>query len=373
MRLQPWIASILVGLGVASCGENAPPANQSRADLSQAKDAGQPVAGGNRTARSAALRNDGPVPPIDAQWTILCDSVDGPAHVQDATILKSRLIQASGMPDWYIIHGEKDSTIYYGYYRSLDSAAEKLRAERDRAKISVLVDRLGNRLLRGGVLVSVAAPDPTTHPEWNLLNTPKSAYWTIEVATFSGDLKRKEAAVQAVRELRERGEPAYYYHGPSASSVCIGAWPRDAVLEQDNGTDKKGLGRDDAHTPNADQPLLVFTGKPPENLAPRVLEPGTNKPMAVMGMKLEIKNPDMLQKTVEFPDHFVNYELHAAQSKGQSFNDPSVLVVIPREATVTGSGDDWMLNVGAQPGEQPAVRPTPSAAGDNVLRSIGDK
>jgi hypothetical protein len=81
----------------------------------------------------------------------------------------------------------------------------------------------------------------------------------------------------------------------------------------------------------------------------------------------------MKKKIAEFPNHFVNYELHAAQSGNQAFPDPSVLVVIPRETTVTGNGDDWLLSAGSQPGEQPPVRVTPSAAGDNVLRSIGDK
>lgn len=373
MKLQPWILSVFMALSVASCGENAPPPNQSPTDLSSAGNARQAVAAGRHQAQHSAITNDGPVPPVDAEWTILCDSVEGPAHVQDATILKARLIQASGMADWYIIHGEQDSKIYYGYYRAFDNHAEKLRAEQDRARISVLTDRLGNRLLRGGVLVSVAAPDPVSPPEWNILNSPKNAYWTLEVATFSGNLQRKEAAVQAVRELRERGQPGYYYHGPTASSVLVGAWPREAVLEQNNGLDKKGQGRDDAHTPNADTSLLVFAGKPPENLSRTVLDPATGKPMAVMGAKLVIQSPDMKQKIADFPDHFVNYERHAAQNGNQLFPDPSVLVVIPREQAATTDGDNWLLNAGGQPADQAPVHSAPSSAGDNVLRSIGDK
>jgi len=383
MKCQPWIAAVLVGLGVASCGENAPPSTQSRVGLNspdnvaratppaqpQPKQDSAPV---QTTAARKVVRNDAPIPPKDAMWTILCDSVAGPGHVENAGILKSRLVQFSGMSDWYVIHSDNESTIYYGYYRSLDIPAEKTRAERDRAKIATLTDRVGNRLVRGGVLVPANAPDPAAPPEWSLLNTPKNAYWTMEIATFANNERRKDAAVQMVRELREKDEPAYYYHGPSSSSVCIGAWPRDAIKEQGTGIDAKGNTRDDAHTPNADQSLFVFGGdKLPANISNNVRDPATGKQMAVEGMKLEIQSPDMKAEISKFPYHYVNYELHASESKGQTFPDPSVLVIIPREQAAGGE-EDWRLSGGASPAgvQQPRA---PSAAGDNVLRSIGDR
>jgi len=375
MKLQPWIAAVVVTMGVASCAPDAPPATQTRSGLSSTGANGQTASSG-QSGKNKVAREDVPVPPVDAQWTILCESVDGPAHVQDAAPLKSRLMQASGMPDWYIIHGDKESTLYYGYYRSFDNATEKTRAEQDRQAVATLTDRLGNRLLRGGVFVAVNAPDPVSPPEWNLLNTPKNAYWTMEIATFSGNPKRKEAAVQAVRELREKGEPAYYYHGPSSSSVCIGAWPRDAVAEQGTGvTSKTGNTRDDAHTVDPTQSLLVFGGidPAPPNVAGRVLEPDTGKPLTVEGMKLEIQSPDMKKWIAIHPDHYVNYELHGSQNGNQSFADPSVLVIIPRDEPA--GGDDYLLN-GGTPRDMvttPARPHAPTAAGDNVLRSIGDK
>jgi len=374
MKLQPWIAAVLVGMGVASCTTEAPPVTQARASLSGA---GRPTRSGQSDSNKTVVRNDVPVPPVDAQWTILCESVDGPAHVQDAAILKTRLIQASGMPDWYVIHSDKDSTIYYGYYRTFDNPAEKKRAEQDRDAVATLTDRLGNRLIRGGVFVAVNAPDPVSPPDWNLLNAPKNAYWSMEIATFSGNPKRKEAAVQMVREMRERGEPAYYYHGPSSSSVCVGAWPRDAVAEQGTGiTPKTGNTRDDAHNVDPNQPLLVFGGidAAPPNVAGRVLEPGTGKAMTVEGKKLDIQSQDMKKWIAIYPSHFVNYELHGSQNGNQTFADPSVLIIIPREQDA-GGGDDYLLNGGtprdviSAPGRSRA----PSAAGDSVLRSIGDK
>jgi len=377
MRFGQWIGVTLMALGLASCGENAPPQTQAQPQaLSQA-----PSSSANGPARQAparAVQNAIPVPPPDAQWTILCDSVEGPGHVEEAGMLKSRLVQLSGMSDWYIIHREKESTIYYGYYRSLDNRGEKQRAETDRTRITALTDRLGNRLLRGGILVPVTMPDPEAPPDWNLLNTSKDAYWTIEVATFSGDPRRKEAAVQAVRELREKGETqAFYYHGPTVSSVCIGAWPREAVAAQGTGIDKHGNDRDDAHTANPDQPLLVFSDVAPPNLASRVLEPGTGKPMTVEAPKLDIRNAEMKAKVAQYPHHYANYKLFGAEHDGKVYPDSSVLVAIPHDQAMAPAPgpDDYQLTGGLGTGSAPAPiqRPTPSSPGDSVLKSIGDR
>ncbi|HXE55981.1 MAG TPA: hypothetical protein VN541_23345 [Tepidisphaeraceae bacterium] len=370
MRWTTWLVSAAVAFGAASCGENTPPQGQSQTHLSSTANHSSPSQG-SQTARA---KDATPTPPANAMWTIFCDSVDGPAHVADASLLKSRLLQISGLKSWYVIHGEKESSIYYGYYGSLNDPKEKARAEQDRAKIASLNDNLGNRLVRGDLLVAINPPDPQAPADWNLLNTPKDRYWTIEIATFVGNPKRKEAAVDMVRDLRSRGETeAYFYQGPTASSVCIGAWPRDAVAEQGTGLNRHGEMRDDAHTQSPDQPLLVFVGDAaPANIPGRVFEPGTGKAMAVEGMKLQVLDADMKAKMTkeEYKYHSINYELHAKQANGQMFYDPAVLTIIPHDAAVTAVSDnDWQLTGGnAAPKPQP-----PSTPGDNVLRSIGDK
>lgn len=385
MKLHHWIGSILIALAAASCTENnPPPTTQSQSSLSAAKatenrpaqpqaNAAQPP---SHKAPAQTSVDDTPIPPVDAQWTIFCDTVSGVGHIENARILRSRLVALTGLHDWYIIHSDKESSLFYGYYRSLDDPAEHKRAEADRVKVASLTDKYGNHLIRGGLLQPISAPDPIAPADWNLVNTPKNSYWTIEIATFSGNSKRKEAAVQAVRELREAGEKqAFYFHGPTVSSVCIGAWPRDAVAQQGTGMDKKGDMRDDAHSTNPDQPLFVFAGidQAPPNVAARVLEPGTNKPMTVEGKRLEILDPDMKQKTLKYPNHYVNYELHAAQNGNQSYPDPSVLVEIPHQDT-TSSDDNWRLT-GGGPNVPPSDvnHPAPAGAGDSVLRSIGDR
>src|SRR5438046_9540243 len=59
-----------------------------------------------------------PIPPKDAQWTIYCIPISGINHVAQATQIKQDLLKlAPNLPDWYVIHGETESVLYYGFYR----------------------------------------------------------------------------------------------------------------------------------------------------------------------------------------------------------------------------------------------------------------
>ena len=389
MRTRNVVLSIGLALSVASCGENPPPATTTNAGpaLSSSKGVatwdpgtGTPVPQNSNSATPTPVMQSkvkapavpsSPIPPADAQWTIACDTVDGATHVAQAAVMKQRLIEETHMPDWYVVHGENKSDIFYGYYGDLTNKAEKQRADSDRHKIEGLVDRVGNPVVRGAILTPVSMPDPVAPSDWNLLNAPKDAYWTIEWATFLDRPDRKQCAVEMVRYYREHGvNNIYYYHGPQVSSVCIGAWKRDAVAEQGTGEDEKGHLRDDAHTQSADQALLVIPDIVPANMPTRVLEPGTNKPMAVEALKLEVRDPDMKAAMEKYHDHSVNgYQQGKNDANGRFMPNPSMLVQIPHGQSPTVTDENWRLAGGGQP----PVAPQPRAqnGGDDVLRSIG--
>ena len=382
MRTRNLVLSVLVGMGVASCGENNPPPTSEKPALTDAKPYGQnklevpqPQAASNPTpvnsvaSKHTEIMPASPIPPSSAQWTIACDTVEGPAHITQAEMVKQRLMDASHMPDWYAIHSENKSEIYYGYYGAIDNPAEKRREEADRRRIAALMDRLGNPLVRGTVLQPVSVPDPTSPPEWNLLNTPHDSYWTIEYATFVDSPHRKEAAVQMVEALRKSGESrAYYYHGQTVSSVCIGAWKREAVAEQGTRSDAKGQLRDDANTQSADQPLLVIPDIVPPTMPGRVLEPGTGKPMTVEALRLDVLDPDMKAAMVKYHDHIVNYEVSGKSDNGKFIADASMLVAIPHDQSPV-TDENYRIAGGQSVPSAPPQRVR--GAGDDVLRSIG--
>ena len=51
--------------------------------------------------------------PKDAQWTLYCRVVPGPDHVTRANAYKEDLIHNTSMKDWYVIHEEDRSVLYY--------------------------------------------------------------------------------------------------------------------------------------------------------------------------------------------------------------------------------------------------------------------
>jgi hypothetical protein len=60
-------------------------------------------------------------------------------------------------------------------------------------------------------------------------------------------------------------------------------------------------------------------------------------------------------------------------NSGETYPDPSVLVVIPRDEA-SSNDDSWRLTGGQAGGNPAAAAPhAPAGAGDSVLRSIGDK
>src|SRR5437762_2453625 len=62
----------------------------------------------------------GPTIPKDAQWTILCATITGLDHAGQARTARTNLISSTKMPDWYTVSGEGQTTLYYGFYRSIN-------------------------------------------------------------------------------------------------------------------------------------------------------------------------------------------------------------------------------------------------------------
>src|ERR1700734_2976972 len=98
---QKIFAGLAVCLLAASCA--APDANVSRSGTVSSKH---------------GAGSDMPVPPEGAQYTIYCQGIAGPDHLERSRALRQLLIQSTPMKDWYVIHATDQSTLYYGFYRS---------------------------------------------------------------------------------------------------------------------------------------------------------------------------------------------------------------------------------------------------------------
>jgi hypothetical protein len=315
--------------------------------------------------------------PVGAEWTIYCYAVKGPSHVEDAANVKAGLIRKTGLPDWYVIHGRDESNIYFGFYQSVlaserKNPAEVARAETAMKMVKELKDLAGNQPFSKAVFVSLEAPDPSASADWNLANVdrglapkdPKRAYWSLQVAAFRADPKRKEAAVDMVKTLRAQGVDAYYYHGDSVSSVCVGRWPTTALKAQNRYDDIKD------QAVNANTGNLTVSAVPLDDLEKidglKIYKANAidGKDTVTVAPKLEVLDPTMAAAMRKFPHHEENYVEGRRMPNGSLVYNPSFLVVIPRP---TGNG----LYDSDDADESPAARrrertPTGTPAGGMV-------
>jgi hypothetical protein len=212
-------------------------------------------------------------------WAIQCRTIHGPNRVQLARSYAEALRKVDGIkPDLVqVFHEADESTVYYGRYRrryDARSGEESFRPNhlRDldlirRLSLSTPDATMGSRTVwpfRNATMDTL----PTgrgRHPEWYLTRAP--GYYSLQVAVFyntEGMRRRKYAAEEYCRILREQGEEAYYHHGVVNSIVCVGAFPETAIQTYENVDSYTGI----IHVKSkiVDEKLLALQRKYPFNL-----------------------------------------------------------------------------------------------------------
>jgi hypothetical protein len=361
MKRLVWIGIAITSILAGACSENPspppaidrvpPPAVSTAAPT--AHDAGGPSAAGSAQPGISST----PVPPAGAQWTIFCGSFRGPDHVLIANQAKQDLLAQSRLSDWYLVHHEDESILYYGYYTALTTP----RAKSDKHAIDQLTTPSGDREFATSMFVPLSSPNPTAPAEWDLANTPADMYWSLQIAAFVETPDRKERAVQAVRDARAAGVEAYYYHGETVSSVCIGAWPRAAVRQQSGGAV--------AHNDNPDVPVIVSNVPIPDGAVPK-LHDDQGRPIPVMAPELVVDDPTLAKAIHDWPDHAVNgANMGMLDQNKKQVLSPSFLVIIPHKSAVHDADDP------DAPRQAPARVTSPADGTDSTLgklRTIGE-
>ena len=360
MRTTPLTTALAlagIALSTLSCSNGG---GATRSDANGAKKDGATVSASASPSKAGAKsgRNDAPKPPAGAQYTIYCLSIPGDGHIPQATQLRDQLVRSTGMRDWYVVHRADESTLYYGYYRSIDrsdDAREAARARADREKIDAMLDASGGRPFRNALLVELASPDPEAPPQWDLRAAPPSEVWSLQVAAYEGHPDRKKYAVDAVKAFRDNGVPAYYYHGQSVSSVCIGTWPGGAVTGElepgyNDPTHKRSM--DEIASQSTADLLVVSPGLPPVN---KEIRTKSGKLRAV-SPHLEAVDPTLLATMKAYPHHYVNGVVEGVKTAQGLQGKPSMLVKIPRQPkSMLDGGYDATVAGGTAP--RPAADP----------------
>ena len=257
-----------------------------------------------------------PIAPVDAKYTIICTRFTGPGHVQQAKLAKDNLVRATGRKEFYLLHEDEQSTLYFGYYSQIDrelNPAEAERAEKDMQFLRSLTDASGQKIFPGCLKEALPVADPNGPPEFDLTkidadkapDDPTRRYWSIAIAAYTVDAEgsgedfgknRKQLALESVLAARKMGIEAYYYNGENVSTVCIGAWPRAAIREQESNEAKS----------NADtgQDLVVSAAPLPANLTQQLENSGRN--IKVFQPKIVVDDPSLRETWRKFRFYSVN-------------------------------------------------------------------
>ena len=370
--LRLSLAITVAGAGLSCGADSAGVAPGQTRDPITGPTSGGGMAGGRTTPTAGgggnAMARD-PNIPADAQYTIFCRRFGGPGHIQIGQRIKDELIrQYPQLPDWHLIIEDQQTSLYYGYYKEVDrdaNPAEAARLAADRVKLLGLTDANGNALFSGSMTVPIPTPDPTAPPEWNLANS--KGYWSVVIAAYTVPSERKAAAVEAVRAARAMGVEAYYYHGESISQVCIGSFPRDAVVAQQ---------MDSAGTATDDKDIILST-KPLTPAERQKIQAG--RPNAtIVEPKLEIADPKLRAAMQKYDVYAVNGYIDMTKAtdprtgRVSETPKPSFLVEIPHEAPSLLTGN---TRPDAQPGDRVSmpVRDNPWTTGASGTGQTGGR
>ena len=171
----------------------------------------------------------------EAAWSIVIVGYRGDQRDAQARADLVRVQAQPGLRDAYVEDRGEATVIAFGRYRAPDSAD----AQRDLQRIRE-VEVEGQRPFAGAVLTPPATATLGNNPQYDLRNAKQRlgdwVVYTLQVGAY-GRLDKpatpdemaqfREAAEEAVLQLRREGERAFYYHGPTMSSVTVGAFGAD--------------------------------------------------------------------------------------------------------------------------------------------------
>lgn len=180
-----------------------------------------------------------PRPSDEDVWAIRCVSLQGTDGPRRAAAYAAALKQVPNLkPDLVQVIGDEDGTaVYYGRYArnyGTDDPQEMYRPSHLRDLETIRSLRYQGREVWPFLLATMDVL-PTyrpAHPEWDLNHV--EGYWSVHVGAFENTRDfhaRRSAAEQYCALLREEGHEAYFHHGPAISSVYVGVFPEDAVVE----------------------------------------------------------------------------------------------------------------------------------------------
>jgi hypothetical protein len=171
--------------------------------------------------------------PKASAWSIAIHLTRGDEQAQAPAIL-ARIRTEGGLPEAYLQKRGQATLIVFGSFTDPDDAG----AQSELKRVQQL-EIAGSKPYAAAYLTPPATASLQGRmPQYSLIRAKAllsdSALYTLQVAAYGReDLQRpteadlaeaRQAAEQAVVQLRQEGEQAFYYHGPRMSMVTVGTF-----------------------------------------------------------------------------------------------------------------------------------------------------
>lgn len=270
----------------------APPTRRTATDAERAAAARMSAESAARRRAAAQARSEPTVEGGDATakvWSVFLASFTGDDHPADAAATRDLIARRyPALADAFVSSGPRGSMVLVGRFEGPKDpqAQAKLKAVKE------LADGAGRAFPRAMLTRTATDVDPGPPGPNDLRSVrqrfPKAALYSLQVAVWSAfdskelryaDLKR--AAEAYCRELRMRGEDAYYFHDAYSrtSTVMVGVYGPDAYDPKStlySPEVQAAMKRFPKHLVNGEELLVPIDPRKPEGAAvpqaPRLVE-----------------------------------------------------------------------------------------------------
>ncbi|MCC7145776.1 MAG: hypothetical protein IT443_04965 [Phycisphaeraceae bacterium] len=164
----------------------------------------------------------------DEGYAIVLKRYDGPRRQREAEALVRRLATELSVPDVWVREESGKAVVYRGRYPDAGVAT----AQNDLRQTQMLM--LGDkRAFEDAALVPLSLGSAVAYNPMDLKRVGVQGYYTLQVAFFDENTGPgfRGLAENYARELIQKGEKAFYYHGPKMSLVTVGLFDESDLLQ----------------------------------------------------------------------------------------------------------------------------------------------
>ncbi|MCC7203892.1 MAG: hypothetical protein IT441_02345 [Phycisphaeraceae bacterium] len=164
----------------------------------------------------------------DDGYAIVLKRYDGPRRQREAESLVRKLATELNVPDIWVREESGQAVVYRGRYA--DARGSTAQNDLRQTQMLVLDDK---RPFSDASLVPLSVGSVVAYNPVDLKQVRMAGYYTLQVAFFDENAgpDYRQLAENYARELIQKGDKAFFYHGPKMSLVTVGLFDDSDILQ----------------------------------------------------------------------------------------------------------------------------------------------